>query len=182
MIAVLFADGFEETEALVPVDILRRAELEVVMCGVGGKEIVGSHGIKITMNMELSELDTEAVECAVLPGGMPGTVNLEKSDAVHKLIDYCAEHNKIIGAICAAPSILAHKGLLKDKEATAFPEFQPDLTEGGARLSESYACRDGNIITARGMGAAVEFALELAAALASPEKAEQIKSAIQCKG
>lgn len=180
MIAVLFAEGFEEVEALAPVDILRRAGLEVAMCGVGGKEIVGSHGIKVTMNMELSELDIEAAECVVLPGGMPGTVNLESSENVHKLIDHCAQSGKLIGAICAAPSVLAHKGLLHGKTATAFPEFQKDLTEGGAILSESYVCKDGNIITARGMGVANEFGLALAASLTSNEKAEQIKAAVQC--
>lgn len=180
MIAVLFAEGFEEIEALAPVDILRRAGLEVVMCGVGGKEITGSHGIKVTMNMELSELDFEAAECVVLPGGLPGTTNLEASENVQNLIGYCAENGRLIGAICAAPSVLAHKGLLNGKIATAYPDFQPELTDGGASLG-GYVCRDGNIITARGMGVANEFALALVSALISGEKAEQIKTAIQCE-
>lgn len=181
MIAVLFAEGFEEVEALAPVDILRRAGLEVVMCGVGGKEIIGSHGIKLTMNMELSELDIEAAECVVLPGGLPGTTNLEASENVQRLIDHCAANGKLIGAICAAPSILAHKGLLSGKTATAYPDFQAELTSGGAILGENYVCKDGNIITARGMGVATQFGLALAAELTSPEKAEQIRAAIQCE-
>lgn len=180
MIAFLFANGFEEVEAIAPVDILRRAGLKVVMCGVGGKEITGSHGIVLSMDKEISEVEMDSIDCLVLPGGMPGTLNLERSREVQDLIDICAANDKIIGAICAAPSILAHKGLLKGREATAFPDFQPDLTDGGAVLSESYVCRDGNFITARGMGVAVEFGLQLVAALSSPEKAAEIKSAIQC--
>lgn len=183
MIAVLFAEDFEEIEALAPVDVLRRAGLEVAMCGVGGKEIVGSHGIKVTMNMEISELDIEAAECVVLPGGMPGTVNLEANENVQKLIDHCAENNKLIGAICAAPSILAHKGLLKGKTATAYPDFQDELTKGGAKVGSEYLCKDGNIITAKGMGVATEFGMALVAALTSAEKAEEIwvKACIQCE-
>lgn len=179
MVVILFAEGFEEVEALAPVDILRRAGLEVVMTGVGAREITGSHGIRAAMDAEVSEIVPENVEALVLPGGLPGTLNLEKSQAVQKLLDHCAEHRKLVGAICAAPSILAHKGLLAGREATAFPNFQKDLAEGGAKLSERYVCRDGNFITARGMGVATQFGLELAAALVSREKAEEIRSSIQ---
>lgn len=179
MITVLFADGFEEVEALTPVDILRRAGAEVVMTGVNAREITGSHGIRAAMDAEISEIVPENVDAVVLPGGLPGTLNLEKSQAVQKLLEHCAANDKLVGAICAAPSILAHKGLLKGREAAVFPDFQKDLLEGGARLSESYVCRDGNFITARGMGVAVQFGLKLTEALVSPEKAAAIRKAIQ---
>lgn len=179
MVVILFAEGFEEVEALAPVDILRRAGAEVVMTGVGAREVIGSHGIKAAMDAEISEIDPDNVDALVLPGGLPGTLNLERSQAVQKLLNHCAERHKIVGAICAAPSILAHKGLLKGREATAFPNFQKDLAEGGAELSESYVCRDGNFITARGMGVATQFGLELAAALVSREKADEIRRSIQ---
>ncbi len=179
MIAILFAEGFEEVEGLAPVDVLRRAGAETVLVGVGGREIAGSHGIKAAMDAEISEIDPESVDALVLPGGLPGTVNLENSPAVQALLDSCVKRGKIVGAICAAPSILAHKGLLKGREATAFPKFQKDLTEGGAKLSESYVCQDGNFITARGMGVAVQFGLKLAEVLVSREKAEEIKASIQ---
>ncbi len=179
MIVVVFAEGFEEVEAMTPVDILRRAGANVVMTGVGGKEIAGSHGIRAVMDKEVSEIDPEAVEALVLPGGLPGTLNLEHSQAVQAILDSCARRGKFVGAICAAPSILAHKGLLNGREATAFPNFQKDLAEGGAKLSESYVCQDGNFITARGMGVATQFGLKLAEVLISPEKAREIRSSIQ---
>ncbi len=179
MIAILFAEGFEEVEALAPVDLLRRAGLSVVMAGVGGKEITGSHGVTVKMDREVQELDPEELEALVLPGGLPGTLNLEGSQAVQALLERCAAREKTIGAICAAPSVLAHKGLLKNREATAFPNFQKDLEDGGASLGERYVCEDGNFITARGMGVATEFGLKLAERLASPEKAAEIRASIQ---
>lgn len=179
MVVVLFAEGFEETEAFTPADILRRAGLDVVLAGVGNREVTGSHKIKAVMDAKVSELDPEKVEALVLPGGLPGTLNLEGSQAVQRLLDSCVSRGKIVGAICAAPSILAHKGLLNGRKATAFPKFQKDLTDGGAELSEEYVCRDGNYITGRGMGVAVQFGLKLVETLVSREKAEEIRSSIQ---
>lgn len=179
MVVVLLAEGFEEVEALAPVDVMRRAGLKVAAAGVGGTEIAGSHGIKVLADTAAEELDPAEVDALVLPGGMPGTLNLERSEAVQRLIDYCVEQGKLVAAICAAPSILAHKGLLRGREATAFPNFQKDLEEGGAILSRSYVCRDGKFITGRGMGVAVQFGLKLVEALVSPEKAREIKEGIQ---
>ena len=118
----------------------------------------------------------------MLPGGLPVTHNLEASPAVQGCIDSCVEQGKLVAAICAAPSILAHKGLLAGKNATAFPSFQKDLQEGGALLSESYVVRDGQFLTARGMGVATQFGLALAAALVSEEKAAEIRASIQWEG
>ncbi len=179
MVYVLLAEGFELVEAMAPVDILRRAKVEVRTVGVTGKTVTASNGVPVTADIEIAGAVTEGLDCIVLPGGLPGTVNLEKSGEVQGLIDFCQREGKLIGAICAAPSILAHKGLLKGREATAFPSFQKDVEEGGGRLSEKFVCRDGQFITARGMGVSTSFGLELAAALTSPETAAGIKTGIQ---
>lgn len=179
MVYVLLAEGFELVEAMAPVDILHRAKVEVRTVGVTGKTVKASNGVPVTADIEIAEAVTEGLDCIVLPGGLPGTINLEKSGEVQGLIDFCQREGKLIGAICAAPSILAHKGLLNGREATAFPSFQKDVEEGGGRLSEKFVCRDGQFITARGMGVSTSFGLELAAALTSPETAAGIKTGIQ---
>lgn len=183
MIAVFLAEGFEQTEALAPVDALRRAKKEVRTVGIGGREITSSHGVTVRCDLADSEFAPGAeLEMIVLPGGLPGTLNLEKSPVVQGAIDFCLEREIPIAAICAAPSILAHKGLLAGKNATAFPNFQKDLTEGGAVLSSAYVVRDGQFLTARGMGVSTQFGLALTAALVSPEKAAQIQDGIQWQG
>ena len=124
MIYIFLANGFEETEAVTPIDILRRCGKEVVAVGVGGSAVTSSHGITIIADAEdkLISLD-EKLEGIILPGGMPGTLNLEKSETVQKAIDYCIANNLYIGAICAAPSILGHKGILKGRNAVCFAGF-----------------------------------------------------------
>lgn len=182
MVYVFLAEGFEEIEALAPVDILRRAGVEVALAGVGGREVTGSHGITVKTDVAAEDVDRSVLEAAVLPGGMPGTRNLEASEAVQDVLDWCAGEGKLIAAICAAPSILAHKGLLSGREAIAFPKFQKDVEEGGGRLSADYVVRDGQFLTARGMGVSTQFGLRLAEALASPEKAAEIRASIQWEG
>lgn len=181
MVYILLAEGFETVEALAPADILTRAGVKVALAGVEGREIASSQGITIKTNISAEDISVDNIEALVLPGGLPGTHNLEKSPVVQQLIDDCVNRGKLIAAICAAPSILAHKGLLKDREATAFPGFQEELTRGGARLSADYVHRDGQFLTARGMGVSVEFGLALAGILASPERAAEIKVSIQCR-
>ncbi len=178
MIYVFLANGFEEIEALAVVDVLRRAELDVLTVGVGEDFVIGSHQIPVAADIyERNLVLDEKVEAIVLPGGMPGTLNLEKSPVVQKAIDWAIENEKLICAICAAPSILGHKGLLVGKEATAFPGFEEELT--GATISEKYVVRDGNIITARGMGSAVEFGLQIAEILAGSHTANKIRASLQ---
>lgn len=179
MVVVFLADGFEEVEALAPVDLMRRAGLDVKMAGVTGMKVTGSHGIQVAADLAAEDVDLSQVQAMMLPGGLPGTPNLEASPAVQTCIDGCVKEGKLVAAICAAPSILAHKGLLQGKNATAFPNFQKDLTEGGAVLSEAYVCRDGQFLTGRGMGVATQFGLALVEALVSPEKAREIRSSIQ---
>ena len=180
MVYVFLAEGFEEIEALTPVDILRRGKVDVKTVGIGGKTIVSSHGIPVTADIttdELSELDT--AEAVILPGGMPGTLNLEKNETVINAVKYCYENNRLIGAICAAPSILGHLGILKGKRATAFPGFEKALE--GADFRNDFVSHDGMIITARGMGVSVDFALELLSVLKGEETADNVKNSIQCK-
>ena len=166
MVYVFLAEGFELVEAMAPVDLLRRAGVEVKLVGVGGQVVAASNGVAVQADITVEGVAREGLEAIVLPGGLPGTLNLEKSTAVQEIIDYCAAEGKAIGAICAAPSILAHKGLLQGREATSFPNFQPDLEKGGARLSGEFVCQDGPFITGRGMGVSTEFGLALVQALA----------------
>ncbi len=178
MIYVFLANGFEEIEALAVVDILRRAELEVVTVGVGDDFIMGSHHIPVAADInEKAVVLDEKVQAIVLPGGMPGTLNLEKSSVVQKAIDWANENGKLICAICAAPSILGHKGLLNGKKAICFPGFEAELT--GAEISTDFVAIDGNFITAKGMGSAVEFGLKIAEALAGTDEAGKIRASLQ---
>ncbi len=178
MLYIFLADGFEEIEALAPVDVLRRAGLTVKTVGVGGDMITGSHGITVKCDLTAdSAAITNELQGVILPGGMPGTVNLEKNSTVQSFIDFAYENGKLVCAICAAPSILGHKGILNGKEATCFPGFETELE--GARLSPKYVVRDGNVITARGMGVAVDFGLEIVSAFLGRDKADAIKGNIQ---
>ncbi len=177
MIYVFLADGFEIIEAMAPVDMLGRAKLNVKTVGVGGKRIKSSGGIELTADLETDEISTENLEMIILPGGMPGTLNLEADATVQKYIEYCAENNIYIASICAAPSILAHKGLLDNKTATCFPSFAADLksadyTGGGVET-------DGKYITARGAGVCIEFGLKCVEVLTDKSQADDIRAAIQ---
>lgn len=178
MVYIFLANGFEEIEALAPADILRRAEIPVALAGVGGDIITGSHSMSVLCDMSAEEvrLDDE-LTAVILPGGMPGTINLEKSPAVQGAVDYAAENGKLICAICAAPSVLGHKGLLKGKNAICFPGFEDELD--GAVVSDRFVCRDGNIITAKGMGSAVQFGLEIVRYLKGDALADKIGASLQ---
>lgn len=179
MIYMFLAEGFEETEAIAPLDILRRAELEIATVGVGRKTVTGSHGISVVADvMDCEIAPDENCEGIILPGGMPGTLNLEKSESVQKFIDYAVENNLVIGAICAAPSILGHKGILNGKQAVCYDGFETQLF--GAEIAEARVCRDGNIITAIGAGAALEFGFKLTEAFANSAQAKRIKDSMKC--
>ena len=177
MIYVFLANGFEEIEALSPADLLRRSGKEVKLVGVGGSVITGSHGIAVQTDLTEAEITLgKDLEMIVLPGGMPGTLNLEKSEAVQTAVDFCAERKIYIGAICAAPSILGHKGLLQGREAIAYPGFETQLT--GAEISQHSVVQSDFIITAQGAGAALPFGLKLAEVLTSAEKAKKLAEAV----
>lgn len=180
MIYLFLANGFEEVEALCPLDLLRRAGLSVCTVGVGGISVTGAHGITVVADMTdeafLAKGD-EAPDMVILPGGMPGTLNLDASPAVDKAIQSAVKSRAYLCAICAAPLILGRRGLLEGRRATCYPGFEDELT--GALEIGGRVIRDGKIITAVGMGAAQAFGLELVSVLTSPEKAGEIQNAIQ---
>lgn len=180
MIYVYLANGFEETEAIAPIDMLRRAEKKVVTVGVGDNIIVSSHGVPVVADTIVQEAPlTDELEMIVLPGGMPGTLNLEKSDYVQAAIDFCMEKNLPIGAICAAPSILGHKGILNGKTAVCYEGFETQLE--GANIGSGAVAVDGNIITARGAGVAVQFGLALVEKAVSKAESDRLARAIMCE-
>lgn len=178
MIYVLLADGFEEIEGLAVVDILRRAGLEVQTVGVTGKTVIGSHQMPILTDVSIEEI-TDECQVVILPGGMPGTKNLEQSVDVQNLLTHVSEKGGLIAAICAAPSILGHRHMLDGKTATCYPGFESDLY--GAKATANLVEHDGNIITGKGPGAAIPFALELVRTLVSEECAQKLFEAMQCQ-
>ena len=178
MVYLFLADGFEIIEALAPVDMLTRAKIDVKTVGVTGELVESSCGVKVKADILLEDFDFYDVDGIILPGGMPGTLNLENNADVQRAIDNAENIGALICAICAAPSVLGHKGLLNGVEATCFPGFENALE--GAELSDKYVVRDGNIITARGAGVCIEFGLEIVKALKGEALANEIRSSIQC--
>ena len=183
MVYVFLADGFEEIEALTPIDILRRAGVSVTSVGVTGKTVTGSHGISVEADITESEaadaLSRADIEAVVLPGGMPGAATLDKHEGLRKLLLDFAAKGKPIAAICAAPMVLGKLGLLKGRKATCYPSFEQYL-EGAECVSEPVV-RDGNIITGMGPGAAMEFALAIVELLAGKEKVDELAEAMCVK-
>lgn len=179
MVYLFLANGFEEVEALTPVDVLRRAGVEVTTVGIGGTEVRGSHGITVRADAAETDVTPDDVTAVILPGGMPGTKNLDVSDTVRRFLSAAVERGAVIGAICAAPSVLGHQGILRGKRATCFPGFEPELT--GATVLPDIVVTDGRIITAKGAGAALPFALALASALAGADKAAAVEASLQMR-
>lgn len=176
-VCVFFGTGYEEIEALAVVDLLRRVSVDTDMVSITGeRSVTGSHGIAVGMDKLLSEVDFDAVDMIVLPGGMPGTKNLEACGALMEQVDAFVAAGKPVCAICAAPSILGHRGHLEGKKATAYPSFEEHLT--GAQVVREPAVRDGHIITGRGMGCAVEFGLAIVEYLKGTEAKEKLADAV----
>lgn len=180
MIYMFLANGFEEIEALYTLDVLRRAGVDIKTVGVSGKTATGSHQISVICDLTKDEaVLNDSLEMIILPGGLPGSTNLDTDEVVDKFISYANENDKFICAICAAPFILGKRGLLKGKKATCFPGFEAQLE--GASIVDAGCVRDGKIITGRAMGSAHEFALEILGALQGKESAEKMKNAIILK-
>ena len=174
---MLFAEGFETVEALVVVDILRRGGVEVTMASINEEEFVrSSHGVNVEMDVVLGEVDVLDYDAIILPGGMPGTLHLGESEAVKKALYVMDDAGKIVAAICAAPGVLGKYGLLEGKKACSYPDHEKNLT--GAQILREPVVTDGNIITSRGLGTALEFGLRLLEVLVSTDKADQIREAI----
>jgi protein deglycase len=178
LIYLFLANGFEEIEAVAPTDILRRAGAQVTTVGVGGSRVTGSHHLEVSADIGENRISLDNMDMVVLPGGMPGTKNLEKSPMVRASINYCAQNGKYIAAICAAPSILGHMELLKGHTAACFPGYEEEL--GAAAVSANPVCVSGKFITARGAGVAVDFALKIVEVLYGAEKSLEIRKSIQC--
>ena len=159
-IAVLLAEGFEEAEALVPADLLRRAGGEVLLVSVSGEELVtGAHGIAVKTDITLDRLDRTSLNCILLPGGLKGTEHLYESFAVRSLIQYAASEGIYIAAICAAPSILGKMGLLEGRRYACYPGFEKEIPDGirtGKKVEH-----DDTFVTAEGMGVSFDFGFRL---------------------
>lgn len=178
MIYLMLADGFEITEALTTVDVLRRAKLQLKTVGVYSKTVKSSCNIKVEADITPDEVDYSNMDAVILPGGLDGTHNLEKSEFVQTTLDYAVENNKYICAICAAPSILGHKGILDGKNATCYPGFEvnPDKVN---YTGEPAVCTD-KVITGKGAGCTIQFGLLIAEKLSSKEIAHNVSEAMQC--
>lgn len=179
-IGIFMADGCEEIEGLAVVDILRRGEAEVTMLSISGRlDVTGSHGIIFKADALSGEADYDGMDGIVLPGGMPGTLRLLESETVNRVIRSFAAEQKLVCAICAAPSVLGAAGLLEGKRAACHPGFEEKLT--GASICFDPVVTDGNFITSRGMGTAVDFGLEILTRLAGKETAEKVAKGLVYK-
>ncbi len=152
---MFLAEGFEETEAIGALDVIRRAQIEIKTVGIGGLEIEGAHGVKVVADIEEKDVSPSNIEGVILPGGMPGTTNLEKNKTVIDAVKICNEKNALVAAICAAPMILGKLGILNGKKAVCYPGFEKYLE--GAKIEEGLVAVDKNIITGKGAGAAMLF-------------------------
>ena len=177
MVYMFLADGFEEVEALCPLDILRRAGVEVTTVGVGKDMIRGAHGIVVCADIPDVMYRDSAPEMIILPGGMPGAANLDACKTVDAALKAASRKGAYMAAICAAPFVLGKRGLLEGRKAVCYPGFENELV-GACVDGERTVVRDGNIITAKGMGAAFEFGLELVRCLCDDETADKIKASV----
>ena len=177
MVYLFLADGFEEIEALTPIDMLRRAKIDVTSVSINEtRKVIGAHSIEVFADKTIAEVTTENIDAVILPGGLPGADNLRLNDTVQKFIDIAVREEKLVCAICAAPRILGEKGLLVGKKAICYPGFEQYLT--GATVVDCGCVRDGNIITSKGMGKAFDFSCAIIEALSDKQTAEKIKGSI----
>jgi 4-methyl-5(b-hydroxyethyl)-thiazole monophosphate biosynthesis len=170
------ADGFEEIEALAVVDVLRRAGIEIILSGLHDGAITSARNVKIIPDSTIDAVNVSEFDMIILPGGQPGTDNLNADPRIHELLKEFESKEKLIGAICAAPSILAAAGLLGGKRATSYPTYSNKLN--GACYENRPVVRDGTIITSQGAGTAISFGLEIAALLAGKNKAGEVANAM----
>lgn len=181
-VAVFLADGFEEVEALAVVDLCRRAGLNTPMISImGDKEVTGSHGIKVLADMLLEELDFDGVDMLMLPGGLKGTQRLENCSLLTEKIKEFDADGKLISAICAAPTVFAHLGLLKDRESCCYPSMEEHLVKGEAVVSQEAVEVSDHITTSRGMGTAMELGLAIVERFQGREAANELARTVVYK-
>lgn len=179
-VLVILADGFEEIEAITPIDVLKRADLDVIIAGLSSKTVSGSHGVKFQTDILLDDYKG-LPDAVILPGGLPGAKNLAESQKVRELVKKMNQEKKIVGAICAAPAlVLAPNGILNGRKATCYPGFEKNFSSE-VNFSHERVIVDGHVITSRGPGSALEFALQLVEVLAGKEKAESLSQELLAK-
>lgn len=177
MVYVLLGTGFEETEAIAPIDLLRRANIPTLTVGVDGKAITGSHGITVTADITIGEMDLTQLDMIVLPGGLGGVATARQSEAALDALRFAWENDRFVAAICAGPTVLADLGITDGKEATCYPGCEGGM--GQARMVSDVPCiRDGRLITGASAGCAIPFGLGLIEALKGKEAADTIAKQI----
>ena len=176
MVYMLLGTGFEETEAIAPLDLLRRAGVSVATVGLNGKIIKGSHGIGVEADMEIGEMDLTDLDMIVLPGGLGGVASIKASQAALDAVRFAWENGKFVAAICAGPTILAQLGITDGRNATCYPGCEPQM--GSANMVQAAAVTDGKVITGTSAGCAIPFGLALIAALKGQEAADAIAKQI----
>ena len=177
MVYMLLGTGFEETEAIAPLDLLRRAGVEVQTVGLNGKVIYGSHGIGVEADIEIGEMDLTKLEMIVLPGGLGGVTSIRSCQAAMDAVRFAYENDKYTAAICAGPTVLADLGITDGKNATCFPGREDQM--GTALMAQNAAAvTDGRLITGTSAGCAIPFGLALIAALKGQDEADRIEKQI----
>lgn len=177
MVYVLLADGFEEIEAITPIDILRRGGIEVKTVGVTGDWVSGAHGIILKADVAIDSIAADDSRMIILPGGMPGTTNLKNSQAVADLLSQAFQSGVYLAAICAAPSVLGALGLLKGRRATCYPGFEQELD--GATITDAPVVVDQKVVTSKGPGTAAQFAFTLLELLKDKKTVKSLKASMQ---
>jgi len=177
MVYVLLGTGFEEVEAIAPIDIMRRAGIDVLSVGVTGKTVFGGHGIGIEADIVIDEMDLTAIEMIVLPGGLGGVASARACPAAMNALQFAWENGKFVAAICAGPTVLADLHITDNKQATCYPSCVDSM--GSAQILSDAACvRDGNLITGTSAGCAIPFGLALVEALKGADAAKAIAAQI----
>lgn len=176
MVYVLLGTGFEEMEAIAPIDLLRRANIHVLTVGVDGKAITGSHGITVEADITLDQMDLTNLDMIVLPGGLGGVATARSSQAALDALRFAYENNKFVAAICAGPTVLAELGIIGSGRATCYPGCESGM--GNASMVEAACVTDGKLITGASAGCAIPFALALIEALSGKEEADRIAKQI----
>ena len=177
MVYVLLGTGFEETEAIAPIDLLRRAGVKVLTVGIGSKTVYGGHGIGVEADITLEEMDLTDLEMIVLPGGLGGVASIRASKAAMDAVAFAAENGRYVAAICAGPTVLADLGITDSRKITCYPGCEKDM--GLAEYIPNEACmQDGNVITGTSAGCAIPFGLKLIAALKGEDAAKTVADQI----
>lgn len=177
-VLIPLAEGFEELEAVTIIDLLRRADIEVITASLDGQTVTASRGTRVIADTSVDEVLEQDFDMVVLPGGLPGADHLDADDRIHRILQRAAENDRPIGAICAAPKVLASGGLLDHKKATAYPGVLDPQSLGSTQITDAPVQQDGNILTSRGPGTAMDFALEIIACLSGADKRDEVEAAL----